>query len=90
MNDDQRLQVFTLHLDDSMTGYGYDGVWFNTHDDALANVLGDFTEPKQGVVGMRLVWGNAEEIKEIKPLYGQELIDAITAWLTELGVYNGN
>jgi len=90
MNNDDRLQIFTNYLDGSIQGYGYDGQWFDTHETMLADVLKDFAEPKNLVVGMRYVWGTAEKQKELSPLYGQDLIDDLTAWLTEIGVYNGN
>lgn len=90
MKNNQRIQIIEVNLDGSMKGYGYDGEWFNTFDDALSNMSLDFTEAHEGVVELRFVWGNADSIKQVPAMHGEELIEAVSEWLIEIGVLHGN
>lgn len=104
MQNTEKLQIFAQYLDGSMQSWGYDGKWFGKYDDMLADVAKDFpsnfAETYKNVVGLLFVWGEGlplgEELenvptKELSPVYGEELVQAVSEWLTEIGVYqNGN
>jgi len=104
MQNTEKLQIFAKYLDGSMQSWGYDGVWFDKYNDMLADIAKDFpshfAETYKNVVGLLLVWGEGLPIgdelknvptKELEPVYGDELLQVVSEWLTEIGVLqNGN
>lgn len=96
MDNDSRLQILVNYLDGSGQIWGYDGKWFADFDAVFADVARDFPtdffEQYKNVVSMRLGWNNGEQVKNLpSPICGEELIQAVSGWLVELGVIeNGN
>ena len=95
MKNDDKLQIYVYYPDGSIQGYGYDGKWFETIEAMLDNVLGDFPEVQENIDKMLFVWGTGlplgDELKDkptktLDPVFGDELIEALTAWLKKVGV----
>lgn len=95
MDNKNRLQILAYYLDGSVQMWGYDGKWFDDYNAVLTDIAKDFPtdffDHYKNVVGMRLVWNNGDDTKEIQPTCGEPLLQAVAEWLTELGEYeNGN
>ena len=74
-----------------MQTFGYDGIWFDTVDDALNNAYQDFKKPIKNTRSMSIIWGNNEFVKKLsKPKWGDDLITIVRNCLTEEGLINGN
>ena len=73
MKNHERLQLQVLYKDGSMQTFGYDGIWFDTVDDALNNAYQDFKKPIKNTRSMSIIWGNNEFVKKLsKPKWGDD------------------
>lgn len=92
MKDTDQLQIQVNYKDGSIQTFGYDGKWFDTIDDALANAYNDFKEPFKNVNTMAFSWNNYQLAQHLNtPIWGDDLISYIRNFLYEEGVIqNGN
>lgn len=104
MKDTEKLQIYVTYKNGSLQSWGYDGKHFDNLERVIADVQkdfpADFPTVYKDITSMIFVWGEGiplddqlkdEPTKELEPVYGQELVDTLTAWLAELGVLtNGN
>jgi hypothetical protein len=104
MKDTEKLQIYVTYKNGSTQAWGYDGKHFDSIAKVIADVQrdfpADFPTVYKNVYTMFFVWGEGLPLddqlkdlptKELQPVYGQELVDTLTTWLTELGVLeNGN
>ena len=99
MDNTEKLQVYVTYENGSMQSWGYDGWGYDTYEKMIADMNkdfpADFLQTYTGVTSMLLVWGEGLPLgdqlkdvptKELEPMCGPELVDAVEEWLAEQGV----